>query len=382
MTEQQAPDRGPSRADFTYLDTTEALAAYLAEAKEAGHSACAIDTEADSLHSYEEKLCLIQFAAGGRYSLIDPLAIDDLSPLVRYLDSVDVWLHGADFDMRMLRRTFDWIPGRVYDTQTAARLLGARRFGLANLVESHKDIVLPKGSQKADWGKRPLPDKMLQYAVNDVRYLLSIADALVADLREKGRWDWFIESCDTARDSAMVRREKDLDKVWRITGWGKLEPRGLAFLRALWWWRDGEAERRDRPSFKIINNEYLVDYARALQGGGNARLPQRFNGGAVRRFNEAVEKAEALPRSEWPEGPKRKRVKREPRFDARFGKLRSVRDANADRLGLDPTLIASRGTLETISGNPEVLASGEVQLMRWQRALLEPAIDEVVAEIE
>ena len=167
-------------ADFTYVDTPDGLIRLIEQAGGEACERCAIDTEADSLHCYEEKLCLIQFAAADQFAVIDPLAFDDLEPLIEFLDSTEVWLHGADFDMRMLRRTFDRIPNVVYDTQTAARLLGARKFGLANLVEDQFGVVLPKGSQKADWGKRPLTRKMIDYAVNDVRYLLSLATTLRA----------------------------------------------------------------------------------------------------------------------------------------------------------------------------------------------------------
>lgn len=366
----------PSRAaDFEYVDSGEALAALLDEvAGGGGKLRCAIDTEADSLHCYEEKLCLIQFAAGERLAIIDPLAIDDLEPLMDFLDGTELWLHGADFDMRMLRRTFGRIPRTVFDTQTAARLLGCRKFGLANLVEDHFGIVLPKGSQKADWGRRPLPDKMLDYAINDVRYLLSMANSLVERLHEAERWEWFTESCTAARASASVRREKDEDLIWRISGWGKLERRGMAFLRALWFWRDAEAARRDRPSFKIIGNDRLLEFANKLQAGESVRLPERFPPPPVRRFKEAVRTAAALPESQLPEGPKRVRGKRDPNAEKRFERLRARRDKSASEVEIDPTLIGSRATLERVAAEPQ--SASEI-LLRWQRRLLEPVLSEL-----
>ena len=137
-----------------------------------------IDLEADNLHRYAEQLCLIQISTGEEVSLIDPLEVDDLEPLRRYLADNTIWMHGADFDMTLLRREFGLLPEMIYDTQIAARLLGILRFSYANLVEQFFDVKLCKASQKENWGQRPLPEKMCEYASNDVRYLLPLADKL------------------------------------------------------------------------------------------------------------------------------------------------------------------------------------------------------------
>ena len=223
------------------IDTSEELAGHLqANQAKAGQTVCAIDTEADSLHRYKESLCLIQFAAGGECVLIDPLVISDLSSLGTYLRTATVWMHGADYDMTMLKRQFGELPAKVYDTQIGARLLGARRFGLGDLVQDYFDVELSKSSQKADWGKRPLSPKMIEYALNDVRYLLEMGRKIVEELDRKGRREWFEESCEAAR-SRVLDRDDNRDEAWRIQGSGKLLPQGLAYLRSLWTWRDREA---------------------------------------------------------------------------------------------------------------------------------------------
>ncbi|MCH2060378.1 MAG: hypothetical protein MK183_07090 [Verrucomicrobiales bacterium] len=356
--------------DYTYVDSRDGLKRLLEQAGGEDCERCAIDTEADSLHCYEEKLCLIQFAAAGHFAVIDPLACDDLEPLVDFLDSTEVWLHGADFDMRMLRRTFDRIPSVVYDTQTAARLLGARKFGLVNLVEDHFGVVLPKGSQKADWGRRPLSRKMIDYAVNDVRYLLPLAEMFTESLKQIGRWEWFLQSCSAARAAAAVRREKDQDMIWRITGWGKLERKGMAYLKALWFWRDGEAARRDRPHFKIIGNDRLLEFAGDLQQGKRPALPARFPEHVVSRFNKAIESISQLPESEYPKKIKRTRGRRDSDADQRFELLKAERDKVASKLDLDATLIGSRATLERLAAQPESIND---LLLAWQQELLQAA---------
>ena len=360
-------DRVSGRSDFTYVDTEDGLKALLEQVGGDTCERCAIDIEADSLHCYEEKLCLIQFAAAGHFAVIDPLAFDDLEPLVEFLDSTEVWLHGADFDMRMLRRTFNRIPGIVYDTQTAARLLGARQFGLVNLVEANFGVVLPKGSQKADWGRRPLSRKMLEYAVNDVRYLLPLAEMFVERLKDAQRWEWFLQSCAAARSVAEIRREKDKDLIWRISGWGKLERLGMAYLRALWVWRDGEAARRDRPAFKIIGNDWLLEYAGHLQCGKTASLPERFPSSVVSRFTDAIAAVSGLSENEYPKKIQRSRSRRDGDSEQRFEKLKVLRDQVAVGLDIDATLIGSRATLERLAAEPE---KTDELLLNWQKELL------------
>src|SRR5207237_2283347 len=131
------------------------------------HVRIAIDTEADSLHCYREKLCLLQMSLTDADFVIDPLALRDLERLCAVLKQKEIVLHGADFDLRLLRRSLGLVPEQVFDTVIAARLLGQRQFSLAALVQRYFAVELPKGSQKANWAQRPLPKRMLAYAVND-----------------------------------------------------------------------------------------------------------------------------------------------------------------------------------------------------------------------
>jgi len=130
----------------------------------------AVDTEADSLHCYFEKLCLIQISVPRHDYLVDPLADLDLKPLAAALARKEIVLQGADFDLRLLRRSLDFVATRIFDTVIAARLLGIRSFSLAALVEKFFGVTLAKGSQKANWARRPLPQHMAEYAMNDTRY--------------------------------------------------------------------------------------------------------------------------------------------------------------------------------------------------------------------
>jgi ribonuclease D len=349
------------------IDTTERLVRHLEKSRNgAGAPLCAIDTEADSLHRYRESLCLIQFAVRGECVLIDPLAIEDLSPLGTYLAEATVWMHGADYDMTMFKRQFGELPAVVYDTQIGARLLGARRFGLGDLVCQYFGVELSKSSQKADWGKRPLSPKMIEYALNDVHYLLEMGDLIVSDLKSRGRYDWFEESCAAARQR-VLDRDDSKEENWRVQGSGKLERRGLAFLQSLWHWRDAEAKAWDRPSFMVVTNRQLLEWSTDLASGKIPALPHHFRPDRIKRFRAAIAVAGELTEAEWPERPAGKRRKRDRDFDKRVDGMIQSREEAAAALDIEGSLIAPRAVLES-------LAAGEAKpsevLLSWQRECL------------
>lgn len=349
------------------IDTTERLVLHLEDSRQGSEApVCAIDTEADSLHRYRESLCLIQFADRGKSVLIDPLAIEDLSALGDYLSAATVWMHGADYDMTMFKRQFGTLPATVYDTQIGARLLGVRRFGLGDLVNHYFSVELSKSSQKADWGKRPLSPKMIEYALNDVHYLLEMGDMIVAGLQEKGRYDWFQESCLAARQR-VLDRDDSKEENWRVQGSGKLEPYGLACLKALWQWRDGEAKAWDRPSFMVAPNRQLLEWSIDLGEKKNISLPSHFRPERVKRFRAALAAVQELPESEWPERPCGKRRKRDRDFEQRVDVLLKAREEAAAKLDIEGSLIAPRAVLES-------LAAGDARpaevLLKWQRECL------------
>lgn len=327
---------------------------------------CAVDTEADSLHRYSESLCLVQFSDGDDHVLIDPLAIDDLTSLKRYLEKSTCWMHGADYDMHMLRQHLGMVPPTVFDTQIGARLLGVRKFGYGNLVEHYMGVELEKTSQKADWAKRPLTPVMVKYALNDVIYLLPMAREIVSRLKDKGRYEWFTQSCEAAREKALERRQERSDR-WRIKGSGRLEPAGLNYLRALWNWRDAEAADWDRPPFMVAGNKQLLEWVAVLLDGKKPQLPRHYRSSRVKNFRRAVDMANAVPADEMPQRIRGKRRRKDPEFEARLDALMAKRDKVAAGLDIDSSLIAARAVLEALAGEHE---GAHEQLLPWQRNLL------------
>jgi ribonuclease D len=367
-----------SSATETYIEEVGALRRYIAEAEEkACFSACSIDTEADSMHSYETKLCLIQFAVPGALAVIDPLALDReaLGEFIRFVDRFDaVWMHGADYDISLLSGTFGWVPGKIYDTQVAARLLGADKFGLANLLEEEYEVKLSKQSQKADWSRRPLSDKMLEYAYNDVRYLIDLGGKYLRRLRELGRTEWFFESCQAARESVLVRGGKSEDDLWRINGWGRLSPKGLHYLKHLWFWRDDECRRLDRPAFKFLGNQELLNMAVQLEAGKHLHPPHYLRPGPVRRLHDAVIEAERVDPRDYPVKHRRGEGPRLEIDEARIERIRRYRDEKAEELGIEPTVIATRVAMERIAASNLPESEKRDSLLSWQRGLLAPVL--------
>lgn len=372
----------------------------------------ALDTEADSLHSYREKLCLLQIsvpsavilsnAEGSRGTasnvalrngepgladfvrcdaastslrmtvdsvcdfIVDPLRNLDFEPLRHALEPKEIVLHGADYDLRMLRRGLNFTSTRIFDTVIAARLLGIREFSLGALVKRFFGVELHKHSQKANWAVRPLPPRMMQYALNDVHYLLPLAAKLEEELDRLHRHDWFRQSCVRAIELASIGRERSQDELWRIAGAGALEPRTGAVLRALWQWREKEAEMADRPPFHILQNRELVKAAESFTSG---RVPDYKHFSTRRRqtFCEAARSALQLPQSEWPSMRRRSATRPTADIVRRAEQLRAQRDKSAEQLGLEPPFIASRGTLEAIAADP---VRATALLVPWQRELI------------
>jgi ribonuclease D len=359
----------------------------------------ALDTEADSLHSYREKLCLIQISVpsaailsnleGARETassvalrdsstslgmtvqpvcdfIVDPLGDIDLEPLQNVLKPKEIVLHGADYDLRMLRRGLHFTATRIFDTVIAARLLGIREFSLSALVKRFFGVGLHKHSQKANWAMRPLPPRMTKYARDDVHYLLPLAGKLEEQLELFQRREWFRQSCDRAIDSAAAARERSPDELWRISGAGALAPHAGAVLRALWQWREREAEMADRPSFHILQNRELLTAAASFASG---RVPdyKQFSTRRRQTFREAAKIALQSRQSEWPVMRRRSGARPAAGTLRRVEKLRERRDKSAEQLSLERSFIASRSALEAVAADP---ARATALLVPWQRELL------------
>lgn len=376
-----AAESSAAAGEMTYVDTEQALALLVEDMRR--HQAsdpafrCCLDTEADSLHHYAEKLCLIQLAYADRFVLVDPLALKDLRAFIEVLDAGEVWFHGADYDLTLFRKTYDWVPAKVRDTQIAARLTGSRAFGLAALVEQHFGKTLSKASQKADWSRRPLPAVMLNYAVDDVRYLLPLADKLVAVLEEKNRMKWFYESCDSLRSDVTERANLPKEDPWRVQGSGRLHPKGLAILKALWEWRDAIAMAKDVPCFRVMSNKQLVEVAMAFEQGRNPPPPNGWRPRWKQEYHQVLAEVLASQESSWPRRVRTQGGRLSERAREQLDKLCGERERTANELEIEPSLLGSRASLEQVVAAPD----GIQELMQWQIDALAGPLERARAEL-
>jgi len=351
------------------LDSDAKLAALLPVIKSA--SWLALDTEADSLHAYPEKVCLIQISTVAGDELIDPLGDIHLAPLLEALNAHELIMHGADYDLRLLRKHHEFVPSAIFDTMLAARLLGERQFGLGSLAEKLLGVKLDKASQKADWACRPLTERMEIYARKDTHYLKPIADRLKLELRQKGRLAWHQESCARLILETSQPPGVDADSVWRIKGSSRLGRPALAVLRELWQWREREAIANCRPPFFVLSHERMVDIAdaAAMRHPFENILPPKMSPRRRETLLGAVQAGLAIPAAGHPQLVRNEfRRPNEAEF-RRFRELEKVRNAHAHKLGIDPTLIASKATLGELARDWDRHAP---ELMKWQLGLLQP----------
>ncbi len=351
------------------IDTNEKLAAFLPVV----HSAVwlAIDTEADSLHAYPEKVCLIQISTVACDELIDPLADINLDPLLDALNAHELIFHAADYDLRLLRKHHEFTPSAIFDTMLAARLLGERQFGLSNLVEKFLGVKLDKGSQKADWARRPLTEKMETYARNDTHHLKPLADKLKSELVTKKRLAWHQESCARLITDCSQPMVVDEETVWRIKGSTFLERGALAILRGLWHWREHEAITANRPPFFVLAHETMIaiSVAVAEHKPFENLIPPRMHPRRKETLIEAIRAALTVPPAQFPQIIRHFSKRPTEEEFRRFREIEKRRDKHAHELGLDPTLIASKATIGDLARDWDQYSAG---LMNWQRELLKP----------
>lgn len=348
------------------------LCASLSEEKE-----LAIDLEADSLHHYREKVCLIQISTSKKTWLIDPLQISDFEPLGILLGNNKLMsvFHGGDYDVRSLHRDFGITVGKMFDTMIGAQFVGIKEFGLAALLREQYGIELDKRFQKADWSKRPLPIEMLNYAAEDTANLLRLADALKGRLEQLGRISWVEEECQIVAGNRMADKT-DEPLFLSCKGAGKLQRRNLAILEELLRFRDHQARESDRPPFKVIPSESIMAIAeRPVSNvhelssitGLTDKLIKRYAGNLM----AAVKKGLEMPESSLPKYP---RSKGEPNhgIKARIAALKSWREKISNRLELSTGLIAPNWLLDRIAEQqPQTVTElGQVQGLReWQKRL-------------
>lgn len=315
----------------------------------------AVDLEADSMFHYQEKVCLLQMAGNGENVVIDPLQVEDLSPLSPIFRNKRVCkvFHGSDYDVRSLHRDFAIEIENLFDTQLASMFLGEKETSLGAVVNKRFGVQLDKRYQKKDWSQRPLPDGMIAYAASDVVHLIPLARQLMTELDAKGRLEWVKEEC---RHLAAVRTvESNGEPLFlRFRGAGKLAPPNLAVLEGLLQYRRELAIKKDRPLFKVFSNTSLLKIAAEMADTSPKLEAARcLSPKQIRIYGKSlaavVRQAKALPTKDLPVYPRKRRPRMSPRIPERVKAIKAWRDGVAERLEMDPALLFNKALMTAVA---------------------------------
>jgi ribonuclease D len=326
----------------------------------------AVDTESDSLYSYTEKICLVQFSLPDADYIIDPLTTYSLEPLAEVFASpnVEKVFHGADYDLVSLKRGYGFHFASIFDTMVAARILGRKSMGLAALVAEHLGLLMDKSMQRSDWGQRPLSPQQLAYACHDTRYLIALRDHLLGELREAHREAEARETFAALADLEPRPRAFDPDAFWNIKGVRELDNTGRHITRALCRWREDQARWEDRPVFKVMHDRTLVDVAVSKPATfDELRRSRALSSYQLTRYGHAVMDIVDKARRETELlQPARHRSNARPDEMTLtiYEHLRTWRKERAAARGVEPDVIASNDVLMKLaSQRPETMADLE-----------------------
>ena len=335
----------------------------------------AVDTEAASFHRFIDRVYLLQMSSRHETAVVDPLAVESLAPFADLLadPAVEIVFHDADYDLRLLDREYGFRATNIFDTRIAAQLLNEPGVGLAALLEKYLGVRLDKRFQRADWSARPLSPEMLEYAASDTHHLPKLRDILKGQLAERGRLAWAEEEFALLEDIRWSPPEGEAGYL-RLKGAKALKGRELAILRELFAWRESVAQRTDRATFRILNNEPMIAMSRqppadmaalkAIPGIGGEQAERRG-----REILAAVKRGLEVPDRDLPRVERPPRRTYDPAFEARLERLKTVRNQLATRLDLAPGVLCPNWTLEAIArSNPTSMdaLAALPELRRWQ----------------
>ncbi|MGB3562764.1 MAG: HRDC domain-containing protein [Thermoanaerobaculia bacterium] len=312
----------------------------LASALDAQGSHC-LDSESNSGFAYEERLCLLQLNVGDELWLVDLLALAEesaaLDPLRSVLESQShtTILHGGEFDVGCLKRDYDLDLHGVWDTQQAASFLGWPKTGYGAVVERICGVTLPKEHAHQDWGRRPIDTAPLQYALNDVFYLPRVAEDLrqevaAADLEEE------VAIANGTVEESTWNGGFSADGFWRVKGARKLAPVEIAVLASLYAWRDEEAQERDLPPGRVLNDRVLLALSRTTVGSPEDLRRAGIQGGKLNRWGgELMGRIRSVRRDPPTLSPPATATREsDPLARERGERLRSWRQQEAERRGV------------------------------------------------
>ena len=313
----------------------------------------AVDTESNSLHAFREQVCLVQFSTPKKDYVLDPLALADLSQLgaIFVNPGIEKIFHAAEYDLICLKRDFGFEFSNIFDTMQAARILGYQYVGLDNILSEKFNVKVDKRHQKANWGARPLSHAQLDYARMDTHFLIPLRELLELELHEKERWGFALDDFSLACDVDAPREKLNGSSWKRFSSRKDISPRELTILSELCLCRDAIAEKLDRPPFKVIADNTLLDIAKRipekdvdLAGIGLSQKQIRLWGDQILA---ATKRGIEIPlvKRDPVERPKEAVLKR-------LDKLKTWRKKVAESMGVESDIILPKDFLHLLAENP------------------------------
>lgn len=369
-----------------YINSAKHLDAWIRHCRK--HAVLSLDTESDSMHHFQERVCLIQMSAGKTDALIDPLAMDSatlqaLHPLFTHTVFEKIF-HDATYDLLTLRRDFGFVFKNIFDTKIACRLLGKNQFGLASLLQEYFNEKVSKKCQRSDWRKRPLSLAQTKYAQIDTHFLERLADNLREELDKKGRLSWALEDCKALENTeSACCHPSNSQAFWRIPGVQGLK--GLAQSRA---WslckvRSKIAKQLDMPVTRLMRNRELVEIAkRPPRTSAELRKQWKMDSQIKNTYAEellsAVARPEPITDAALDHLPKQPHLsyERAQQVHNMFQALRKLRKKIASDLEIEPDVLLGNAVLKNISlmaFSQKLNKNSFPQLWGWRKPfLLEP----------
>lgn len=334
-----------------------------------------VDLEADSMHCFKEKICLIQIAGKNQAYLVDPFEVKDISSFIQVLENKEIIkvFHGSDFDIRSLDRDYNARVNNLFDTEIACRFLGVKERGLGALLKAHFDVNTDKRFQRVDWSRRPLKQEMIEYSVLDVAHLAQLYDILKIKLEKIGRFDWATEEFGI-QEQVRYEHNYNLPLFVKFKGAGRLDNRSLAVLENLLQLRLEIAEKKDRPLFKVFSNKSLMEMAQQKpitveKMVKNKLLSSRQAEMYGKQCQKAVDTAIKLAHKDLPSYPRSGRRKKDPGVLKRIKELKKMREKLSQNLVLEPGILLNNNLITAIAvENPDSLSKlGDIENIRnWQ----------------
>jgi len=311
----------------------------------------AVDTESNSLYAYQEQVCLIQFSTRDKDYLVDALVLPDLSDLAPIFQSGQILkvFHAAEYDLICLFRDYGFRFNYLFDTMTAARTLGYQKIGLGSLLEKFFNIQMNKKYQRANWGKRPLKPDMLEYARLDSHYLIPLQEKLRSELESSGLWKLALEDFQRLTEDIEDTTESSKEDFWKLHGARDLSPEKAAVLKSLYQFRERQAKAQDRPPFKVISHQALVEIARVCPKNKNelSKVP-KLSDPLARRYGGQLIKAVQEGKNNPPIHPPHYKRPADAILD-RIDALREWRKLTAGDMGIPSDVVLPRDVLNRIA---------------------------------